>query len=124
MSAAASRLELESPISERSNSLDLNGKLEGEKDGDEDVEEATLAKLTSISPPSSSGPVIAVDLDDVLSQTNHVVAQCKAFTFRGIYFVMAALNTIQGIMNNSGPGWTSRCFIVSTQRFVLLDANE
>ncbi|KAJ8517041.1 hypothetical protein ONZ45_g5740 [Pleurotus djamor] len=37
-------------------------------------EEASLSKLTVISPPQS-GPVIAVDLDDVLSQTNHVVAE-------------------------------------------------
>ncbi|KAJ8457468.1 hypothetical protein ONZ45_g18301 [Pleurotus djamor] len=37
-------------------------------------EEASLSKLSVISPPQS-GPVIAVDLDDVLSQTNHVVAE-------------------------------------------------
>jgi hypothetical protein len=42
-----------------------------------DPEAASLAKLTTISPPTSSGPVIAVDLDDVLSQTNHVVSECK-----------------------------------------------
>ncbi len=41
------------------------------------AEAASLAKLSTISPPGSSGPVIAVDLDDVLSQTNLVLAECK-----------------------------------------------
>jgi hypothetical protein len=44
---------------------------------DVDPEAASLAKLSAISPPTSSGPVIAVDLDDVLSQTNEVVSECK-----------------------------------------------
>ncbi|KZP32280.1 hypothetical protein FIBSPDRAFT_1036915 [Athelia psychrophila] len=35
---------------------------------------ASLAKLSHISPPTSSGPVIAIDLDDVLSETNQEVA--------------------------------------------------
>ncbi|KAF4572587.1 hypothetical protein EYR36_007095 [Pleurotus pulmonarius] len=39
------------------------------------AEAASLAKLSTISPPGSSGPVIAVDLDDVLSQTNLVLAE-------------------------------------------------
>ena len=42
-----------------------------------DPEAASLAKLASISPPTSSGPLIAVDLDDVLSDTNQVIAECK-----------------------------------------------
>lgn len=42
----------------------------------EAFERQVLEQLTDISP-SSPVPVIAVDLDDVLSQTNHVVAECK-----------------------------------------------
>ncbi|KAJ6626854.1 hypothetical protein B0H10DRAFT_2295792 [Mycena sp. CBHHK59/15] len=39
-------------------------------------EAARLAKLAALSPPKASGhPVIAVDLDDVLSQTNRMVTQ-------------------------------------------------
>ncbi|KAJ7462802.1 hypothetical protein B0H11DRAFT_2054418 [Mycena galericulata] len=39
-------------------------------------ESAQLAKLAALSPPTASlHPVIAVDLDDVLSQTNKMVAQ-------------------------------------------------
>ncbi|KAJ6574629.1 hypothetical protein B0H19DRAFT_1124995 [Mycena capillaripes] len=39
-------------------------------------ETAQLAKLAALSPPTASlDPVIAVDLDDVLSQTNRIVAQ-------------------------------------------------
>ncbi|KAJ6604220.1 hypothetical protein DFH09DRAFT_1442244 [Mycena vulgaris] len=39
-------------------------------------ESAQLAKLAALSPPTASlHPVIAVDLDDVLSQTNRMVAQ-------------------------------------------------
>lgn len=44
---------------------------------DPDPEAAALAKLATISPPTSSGPVIAVDLDDVLSQTNQSVSDCE-----------------------------------------------
>ncbi|KAJ7169462.1 hypothetical protein C8R46DRAFT_197430 [Mycena filopes] len=40
------------------------------------TEAAKLAKLAALSPPTASlDPVIAVDLDDVLSQTNRMVAQ-------------------------------------------------
>jgi hypothetical protein len=43
-------------------------------------EAAKLAKLAALSPPTASlEPVIAVDLDDVLSQTNLKVAQCQLF---------------------------------------------
>jgi hypothetical protein len=42
-------------------------------------EAAKLAKLAALSPPTDSlDPVIAVDLDDVLSQTNRMVAQCQS----------------------------------------------
>lgn len=45
---------------------------------DVDPEPASLAQLAgTISPPTFSGPVIAVDLDDVLSDTNQVIAECK-----------------------------------------------
>lgn len=39
-------------------------------------EKEALERLTKTSPPNS-GPVIAVDLDDVLSQTNLEVAACE-----------------------------------------------
>ncbi|KII93688.1 hypothetical protein PLICRDRAFT_35907 [Plicaturopsis crispa FD-325 SS-3] len=41
----------------------------------EQDERELLERLSGISPPTSSGPVIAVDLDDVLSQTNFTVSQ-------------------------------------------------
>ncbi|KAF9073877.1 hypothetical protein BDP27DRAFT_1390893 [Rhodocollybia butyracea] len=66
MSAAASELELELESGEAS-ANDLN-----------EVSDPHLAQsldiLASTSPPGSSKPVIAVDLDDVLSQTNAAVA--------------------------------------------------
>jgi len=54
----------------------------GKTAGDEEetiseAKRASLRRLSSTSPPSSSGPVIAVDLDDVLSQTNAEIAKCK-----------------------------------------------
>ncbi|KAF8058263.1 hypothetical protein FPV67DRAFT_1524691 [Lyophyllum atratum] len=68
MSAASSRLHLESP------SIEQADQFEGQPEREE-AEKNALEKLTTISPPSSSGPVIAIDLDDVLSQTNHTVAE-------------------------------------------------
>ncbi|KAG6844335.1 hypothetical protein H0H87_007693 [Tephrocybe sp. NHM501043] len=64
MSAAGSRLQLESPSAEKA---DPFRELPEEQ---EEAEKAALTKLTSI--PSSTGPVIAIDLDDVLSQTNQM----------------------------------------------------
>jgi hypothetical protein len=69
MSAAGSRLRLEPPAPE--------SEFEGAPENEEVAEREALEKLTTISPPSSSGPVIAIDLDDVLSQTNQVVADCE-----------------------------------------------
>lgn len=40
------------------------------------AEKEALERLTKTSPPNS-GPIIAVDLDDVLSQTNLEVAACE-----------------------------------------------
>lgn len=40
-------------------------------------EQESLNKLRALDPPGS-GPVIAIDLDDVLSQTNHAIANCKS----------------------------------------------
>jgi hypothetical protein len=37
----------------------------------------TLRRLASATPTSLTKPVIAVDLDDVLSQTNQTIAECK-----------------------------------------------
>lgn len=43
------------------------------------AESASLSKLRSMSPPFTGGPVIAVDLDDVLSQTNADISLCAYF---------------------------------------------
>ena len=65
MSAAATRHSLEIPDSTSTptgNNIDLE-------------EEKSLERLAQSSPPGS-GPIIAVDLDDVLSRTNQEVAEC------------------------------------------------
>lgn len=74
MSAAASRLELESPSAEHPNPFEESSVITSDSDTE------LLAKLSTITTPSS-GPVIAVDLDDVLSQTNLTVSQCKQSEF-------------------------------------------
>ena len=76
MSTAESRLELESPTRERFNPFEPVSH-EVRSDGGEAVVKNALEHLASISPPVSAGPVIAIDLDDVLSQTNREVALCK-----------------------------------------------
>lgn len=73
MSAAASRLQSESLSAEQNESLTVD---ENENEGE------TLERLTDTRA-YPAGPVIAVDLDDVLSQTNQVVADCKHIPFRG-----------------------------------------
>ncbi|KAG6891066.1 hypothetical protein C0995_014155 [Termitomyces sp. Mi166 len=62
MSAAGSRQRLESPSG-----------FDELPEQQEQAEKAALEKLMPLYPPSS-GPVIAIDLDDVLSQTNQMVA--------------------------------------------------
>lgn len=64
MSAAASINELESPLHEPTQP--------------DDVTHERLVLESLIHPP---GPLIAVDLDDVLSQTNHAVADCRSRCF-------------------------------------------
>jgi hypothetical protein len=44
-------------------------------------EHEVLEKLVGITPPGSSTSIIAVDLDDVLCQTNVAVAECKSHEF-------------------------------------------
>jgi hypothetical protein len=74
MSAAASRHELESH-------------LRSSVDGDDSAQEAGVVnKLRSI-PIRLGGPVIAVDLDDVLSQTNATIALCK-FVALGVFIIL------------------------------------
>jgi hypothetical protein len=68
MSAAASRLRLESPSAEQNESLPAE---------EHEHERKALERFTDTTSSASAGPVIAVDLDDVLSQTNQVVAECK-----------------------------------------------
>jgi hypothetical protein len=65
MSAAASRLQLESPSHQPNDSLPSK---------EYEHERQALEKLAGL---SSAKPVIAVDLDDVLSQTNEAVAECE-----------------------------------------------
>ena len=69
MSAAASRLESESPSAER-RSLST----EEHEHERETLERFTSSELTNA---PSTAPIIAVDLDDVLGQTNQAVAECK-----------------------------------------------
>ncbi|KAJ3835417.1 hypothetical protein F5878DRAFT_628007 [Lentinula raphanica] len=66
MSVAASELELHHE--------DPQGSEVSNKISDPHLAQS-LDVLASLSPPTSSGPVIAVDLDDVLSQTNAAVAR-------------------------------------------------
>ncbi|KAG5636857.1 hypothetical protein H0H81_006609 [Sphagnurus paluster] len=68
MSAAASCLSLEHPSAEEADLVDLSQEAE-------EFEKDALERLIAISPPTFAGPIIAVDLDDVLSQTNEIVAQ-------------------------------------------------
>lgn len=70
MSAAASRLEIESPSSERTNDFDQIEVPEAERE--------LLERLANTYPPTSSGSIIAVDMDDVLSETNHAISQCMS----------------------------------------------
>jgi hypothetical protein len=67
MSAAASLHELESRFC-------------GPVDADESQEPETEAvtRLRSISPPLPGRAVIAIDLDDVLSQTNALIVECTS----------------------------------------------
>jgi hypothetical protein len=67
MSAAASRLRSESPSSQPNESLPAK---------EHEHERQALERLTGASR-TSSKPIIAVDLDDVLSQTNEAVAECE-----------------------------------------------
>lgn len=73
MSAAASRLELEKPLNQ--GYIPTGNETEPIED-----EGVAVGKLTGITP----DPTIAVDLDDVLSQTNQAVADCKSPSFYGM----------------------------------------
>jgi len=68
MSVAASRLRLESPRAEQNEILAAD---------EHEHERQALERFTSTTRTASAGPVIAVDLDDVLCQTNQAVAECK-----------------------------------------------
>lgn len=73
MSAAASRLELEKPLNQ--GYIPTGNETEPIED-----EGVAVGKLTGITP----DPTIEVDLDDVLSQTNQAVADCKSPSFYGM----------------------------------------
>ncbi|KAK1222901.1 hypothetical protein PQX77_014230 [Marasmius sp. AFHP31] len=68
MSAAASKQSLESSPSPATNNNDTNIQDDVGTDTPDN-----LKTLSAISPPGTTGPVIAIDLDDVLSQTNRSV---------------------------------------------------
>lgn len=74
MSAAASRLELET-LHDRETSL--SNVFESVDATNEKRERELLEELTEITPSDSSTPVIAIDMDDVLCETNKDVAKCK-----------------------------------------------
>ncbi|KAF9455020.1 hypothetical protein P691DRAFT_654605 [Macrolepiota fuliginosa MF-IS2] len=77
MSAAASQLELETPQGEviaPFESSAPSGSIELDK-VDKQHDREALEKLTGIAPPGSSTSIIAVDLDDVLCETNDAVAE-------------------------------------------------
>lgn len=60
---------------------------------------------------SSRGPVIAVDLDDVLSQTNLAAAQCTQSS-RKMMLQQATNPGQKGTTRRSAPIWIYRCFTV------------
>lgn len=76
MSAAASRLELEKPLNQ--GYIPTGNETEPIED-----EGVAVGKLTGITPDPLIS-TIAVDLDDVLSQTNQAVADCKSPSFYGM----------------------------------------
>jgi hypothetical protein len=98
-------------------------------------DEATqLAKLAALSPPTASlHPVIAVDLDDVLSQTNRAVAQCQFLAhFLGPLTRFPALRAQREVRDSNGtfPLLLSvfrlsmlsfQAFIYDMTRFLLLE---
>ena len=65
MSLVTSKLELGSP---KNDSIGLS----------EAVEKHEREALQVLTLPIRTGPVIAIDLDDVLSDTNKAVAECKS----------------------------------------------
>ena len=75
MSAAASRLELRSP-----SPVPGVQAHKGLPTPEQQRERETLERLTTATPTSFAKPVIAIDLDDVLSQTNQAIAECKCFS--------------------------------------------
>lgn len=78
MSASASRLQLEKPRNCGSTPLDnfVTTDPTEASEADEQHEREVLEKFAGITSPTSSS-IIAVDLDDVLSETNQGVADCE-----------------------------------------------
>ncbi|KIK07409.1 hypothetical protein K443DRAFT_129090 [Laccaria amethystina LaAM-08-1] len=70
MSFAASKLQLESPTAELADPFASTSVLNHEAEVETDALEGLLGL-----PSTAAGPVIAIDLDDVLSRTNEVVAE-------------------------------------------------
>ena len=72
-------------------------------------EHEVLQNLTGISLTAASlKPVIAVDLDDVLSQTNEAVAECKQV----IMAFQIWITFSKGITMRMVPGWICLLFTV------------
>ncbi|TFL03985.1 hypothetical protein BDV98DRAFT_563365 [Pterulicium gracile] len=97
MSIGGSASELESPTAESSNPLIADEEFEAKS--------AAFAKLATISPPTSSGPVIAIDLDDVLSETNASVAAFHNETYGSD--MPKDLSTFYYYYYWKNPGWGS-----------------
>ncbi|RXW23837.1 hypothetical protein EST38_g2000 [Candolleomyces aberdarensis] len=109
MSAAASAHELEE-LKERLVTPPVEGEtLEEEREA--------VDKLVTV-PSTATGPLIAIDLDDVLSQTNQAVADCEDSTLRqfdavsSIFLTNSGHNDIYGTQMN-----LSDFFIVCTGQF-------
>lgn len=83
MSAAASRLELEASHDKGIGLSDASAPPKPAGATSEQQEHESLEKLTETTPPESSNPIIAVDMDDVLSETNRDVAECKRYFLGG-----------------------------------------
>lgn len=109
MSFAASKLKLESPTAELADPFASTSVLNHEAE----IEADALEKLLDL-PSTVAGPVIAIDLDDVLSQTNQVVAECKSI--KTMPLLPRSILLPKGITKYMEPRWRSPTFTVSRRQ--------
>lgn len=109
MSFAASKLQLESPTAELADPFASSSVLNREAE----VEADALEKLLGL-PSTAAEPVIAIDLDDVLSQTNQVVAECKSM--KTMHHPPRPILLPKGITKYMEPRWRSPTFTVSRRQ--------